>query len=779
MHTTHAASASRQLLVAIVAILTTAQQAMAAELEEVLVTAQKREQSANDIPITISTYTGDHLDDIGITDTRDLDKLVPGFTVGESGFGTPIYTMRGVGFNERTLTAQPTVSVYTDEFNLPYGLNTKGPLLDVARIEVLKGPQGILYGRNTTGGAINYIANKPTNEFDAGTRVSYGRYETLDAEGFISGPFSDVVSGRAAVRVINSDKGDQKSNTRSGDRLGKKDMLAYRGQLQFTPSDTFLVRATVDGWEDNGEPRAPQPIAIVPQVAANLPFTLHPTYPIVGIDEDNPRVADWPGPGTGLPTDIDWENNDSQVLAGLRTEWDINDEVKLTALASYIDLEINEATPSGGLSYQHNDQEVVADMETKAFELRFSGAWGADDQIEWLLGMTYSKDTADSQRTQRLGQNTSLVDNITGTHNQFSDRNSQNDETDIEQWGVFVNTSWKFRPDFTLHLGARYTEQKQDYYTCNFEPSGTTAGSQTNGISLANLLGATKDQCFALDDNLQPGAFSDSLDEDNVSYRIALDWHATEDTLLYISYARGYKAGGFPSPAASRQLQYAPVTQEKVMALEVGAKSFLFDRQIQANIALYDYDYDDKQLFTKVLDPLFGPLGIIDNAPKSKVQGVDLEVRYAPTWLSGLVLGVNAAYVDTEVKEFFGLDNQGAPTDFSGRPFNFAPKRQYTLTLDYEHSVSSSLLGFVSADYNHSSHTNASLEGDPLYELGSYGLLGARIGVKADDGKWSGMLWGRNLTDDFKATGILSNGDVLSRWNTEGRTYGVTLEYNF
>ncbi|MET0659472.1 MAG: TonB-dependent receptor, partial [Steroidobacteraceae bacterium] len=459
---------SRQLF-ACMALLAASQQTLAAELEEVLVTAQKREESASDIPIAISTYTGDELMDIGITDTRDLDKLVPGFTVGESGFGTPIYTMRGVGFNERTITAQPTVSVYTDEFNLPYGLNTKGPLLDVARIEVLKGPQGILYGRNTTGGAINYVTSKPTNDFDAGVRLSYGRYETIDAEGFISGPFTDIISGRLAVRAINSNKGDQESNTRD-ERLGKKDLLAYRGQVEITPSDTLLIRATIDGWQDNGEPRAPQPIAIVPQVAANLPYTLHPTYPIVGIDEDDPTLADWPGRGTGSPTDVKWENNDAQTLYGLRTEWDMTDEVKLTALASYIDLDVDENTPSSGLSYQHNDQEVAADMETKAFELRLSGAWGADDQLAWLFGATYSKDTAESTRTQRLGNNTSLVDTVTGTFNQFSDRNSQNDETDIEQWGVFVNTSWRFLPAFTLHLGARYTEQKQDYYTCNFEP---------------------------------------------------------------------------------------------------------------------------------------------------------------------------------------------------------------------------------------------------------------------------------------------------------------------
>lgn len=776
-----------RLLGPCIALLLAAQQSFAAELEEIVVTAQKREESVNDIPIAISTYTGGQLDDIGITDTRDLDKLVPGFTVGESGFGIPIYTMRGVGFNERTLTAQPTVSVYTDEFNLPYGLMTKGPLFDVARVEVLKGPQGILYGRNTTGGAINYVTNKPSKDFDAGVKLSYGRFETIDAEGFVSGPLTESLKGRLAVRDINSGEGDQKSVTRPGDRLGKKDMLAYRGQLEWTPREDLLVRATVDGWEDNGEPRAPQAIAIVAQVPGNLPFTPHGSYPVVGIGEDNPRLADWGAPGSGIPTDVDWKLNDSQVLTGLRAEWEINDAVKMTALASYLKLDVDEATPSSGLSYQHNDQEVVADVETKAFELRFSGALGAENAIEWMLGGTYSKDDADSERTQRLGNNTSLVDvifspaflGLPATFNQLSDRNTQRDKTDIEQMGFFVNTSWHFYEDFTLNAGARYTEQKQDFYSCNFEPSGSTAGTTTNGISLSSLFGAGKDQCFALDANGVPGAFSDRLKEDNVSYRIALDWKATADSLLYISYARGYKAGGFPSPAASRQLQYAPVTQERVLALEVGAKTFLADRQVQANVAAYDYDYKNKQLFTKFLDPVFGPLGIIDNAPKSTVRGVELDLRYAPSWLSGLLLSASGSYVDTKVDKFLGLNNQGVPTDFSGRPFNFAPKWQYTLMFNYDHSLTDALLGFISADYNYSDKTNASLEGDPLYELDSYGLLGARIGVKSEDAKWSAMLWGRNLTNDFKATGILSNGDVLARWNTEGRTYGVTFEYNF
>jgi len=152
--------------------------AQAQKLEEVIVTAQKRAQSVNDIPMSISTISGDQMLEMGIQDTTDLAATIPGFNYSDTAFGPPVYTLRGVGFNESSPQATSTVGVYIDQIAIPFPIMTKGAMIDVDRVEVLKGPQGTLYGRNSTGGAINYIATKPTDQFEAGVIASYGRYET-------------------------------------------------------------------------------------------------------------------------------------------------------------------------------------------------------------------------------------------------------------------------------------------------------------------------------------------------------------------------------------------------------------------------------------------------------------------------------------------------------------------------------------------------------------------------------------------------------------------------
>src|SRR6202008_3637134 len=160
-------------------------------LEEIIVTAQKRSEKIDDVPIAISAFGGETLNQLGVTDTRDLARLVPGFNANESGRGSTLFTMRGVGFADTTYTATNTVGTYIDEVNLPYSVMTRGANLDIQRVEVLKGPQGTLYGRNTTGGLINYIAKAPTDEFEAGTITSYGRFNTVESENYLSGPILD------------------------------------------------------------------------------------------------------------------------------------------------------------------------------------------------------------------------------------------------------------------------------------------------------------------------------------------------------------------------------------------------------------------------------------------------------------------------------------------------------------------------------------------------------------------------------------------------------------
>jgi len=249
-----------------------AREASVNRLEEIIVTAQKREQRISEVPIAIAAYTGEHLNNLKITDTRDLELMVPGFKVADSGFNTPIYTLRGVGFNDTSYTAQSTVGVYIDEISLPYAIMTKGPILDLERVEVLKGPQGTLYGRNTTGGAINYVAAKPSEEFEGGIRIDYSRFQTTDVEGYISGAISEKVTARLAIRDIRSKNGNQDSLTRPDSQLGEKDKQSYRALIEWQADQSLFFRLGLEGWRDSSEPRAGQAIACLPQVAGVAVF---------------------------------------------------------------------------------------------------------------------------------------------------------------------------------------------------------------------------------------------------------------------------------------------------------------------------------------------------------------------------------------------------------------------------------------------------------------------------------------------------------------------------
>ena len=272
-------------------------------IEEVIVKAQKKAESIYEVPISISAYSGETIRNLGLTDTRDLGNLVPGFTFSDSGYSVPIYTLRGVGFNEASQTASATVGVYIDEQNLAFPVFSKGANLDLERIEVLKGPQGTLYGRNTTGGVINYISAKPGDSLEAGVTTSYGRFETYDIEGFVSGPLTETLGGRVALRRIESHQGWQTSLTRPDDELGLVVKLSGRASLVWDATENWSTHFSLSGWKDQGEPQAPQAVALRLQNAVlssalndaglpeeqGLPQSVR-EHPIVDRDtDDNPR----------------------------------------------------------------------------------------------------------------------------------------------------------------------------------------------------------------------------------------------------------------------------------------------------------------------------------------------------------------------------------------------------------------------------------------------------------------------------------------------------------
>jgi iron complex outermembrane recepter protein len=246
---------------------TPAADATASDASEIIVTANKREQNINDVGTTITALSAEALATRKITSLADVAAAVPGLAYSPSTTNTPIFTLRGVGFNESSLGVYPAVSVYADEVPLPFPVTASHAAYDLERIEVLKGPQGTLFGQNSTGGAINYIVAKPTESFEAGGDIGYGRFNTIEGNAFISGPLGDNVGARLAVTGLNSDDW-QRSNSRPNDTNGKQSYVAGRFILDFKPSDGLRLSLNLNAWRDKSDPQAQQLVAVRPQVPA-------------------------------------------------------------------------------------------------------------------------------------------------------------------------------------------------------------------------------------------------------------------------------------------------------------------------------------------------------------------------------------------------------------------------------------------------------------------------------------------------------------------------------
>lgn len=770
-------------------------------IEEIVVTAQRRQENINDVPIAISAFTGDALQELGITDTRDLGNIIPGLSVSNSGFNKPVYTLRGVGFNETSQTASSTVGVYTDEINFPFDVMTKGANLDLERVEVLKGPQGTLYGRNTTGGAVNYVSKKPTDSFESGLTAGYGRYRTADVEGFVSGPLTDSLKARLAVREIDAGKGWQHSNTRPDDHLGKVDKQSGRLLIDWQAAEHVPVRFTFAGWRDHSEPQAPQAIGIRPQnqIVGDPSLAQEVrSYPLVPVDTDSNSVADW-------TPDLDFQLRDSFWMGGARTDWGIGEDLTLTLQGAYEDYRSKNSTiPISGLNVINTENRINARTRAGNLEARLAGNFAED--AKWQLGAFVSRDKVHEDLLYYVDTN-SAVFPVPGSFLALRQRlldlgfgdldlpvplpgdpalgnrlGLKADQTADTQ-ALFAHLEFPLLETVKGTAGLRYTNEVRDYAGCTTDSKENTKGlgfaTVFNGLSIAKggSGGIQPGGCFTLDENTNdPVLYEDKLKEDNVSGRLALDWKPIEDALLYLSYSRGFKSGSFPAISASSTAQLHPVKQEQLDAIETGGKITPF-AGLHVDYALFHYRYKDKQLLSRVKDPIFGPLPVLKNAPKSRVNGAELSIEAQP--LSGLYLTGAVTYLDTKVLKFVGVDEAGETRDFAGNPFNFAPKWSYTLLANYVVPLTDRYDLTLGTDYGYKGRTNSVLGGDPLYEHESYGVLNARVGVGSTVDGWTVTAWCRNLTDEFYTVSVFASGDSVSRFAGPARTYGLTLAYTW
>ena len=722
---------------------------------DIVVTAQKRSESINKVGMSIGAFDGEALIDKGIGSPADLVKIVPGFSFAKSPRSAPVYTLRGVGFFDDALAGAPTVSVYVDQVPLPFSQMAVGASLDLERVEVLKGPQGTVFGSNATGGAINYIAAKPTNDLAIGGDVSFGRFNAIEASAFVSGPLSSTLKGRVVFKV---ERGDawQVSQSRPDDRLGKRDRLFGRVLLDWQPSDGLRFALNVNGWRDRSDTQAAQYVQtnfVVP------PFGAPELMGLQRPPRDN-RVADW---DNGQEFDV----NNKFFQASLRVDYDVSDSLALTSISSYSNFKLRSTSDIDGTSYLNMRFTQSGKIHSYFQELR------ADlrpiDEITIQFGGNYQND-----RVTDSGYNLTNVSSITAVlGNGFADARTVN-ETRIKTIAVFGNVEFRLSPQFKILGGVRYTDAKNDTATCTYDGG-------LGGFALVQsfVLGVSipPGDCITSVNGI-PGVSSYKIYEDNISWRAGLNWQVTPDILLYANVSRGYKAGGVPLLAAFDASQLTPVTQESVLAYEAGAKMTLLNNTLQLNGAVFYYKYTDKQLKSRVTVPPFGNLESIVNIPRSRVQGVELQITWQPT--VGLTLTGGGTYIDTQIaKNTSGFDGFGNQVDLGGQRFPLTPDWQLTGDVEYDRPLNDHVNAFLGASATYQSRTNSLLGNISYLEIDPYAIVDLRFGIRQRDDKWRLSAFVRNLTDKYYVLLTTPLADTSFALTGAPRTYGLMASFRY
>ncbi|WP_083276748.1 TonB-dependent receptor domain-containing protein [Sphingobium phenoxybenzoativorans] len=735
-------------------------------LADIIVTAQKREQNLNQLGMTVTAVSGGDLVQRGITGAADLMKIVPGFTYIEGPTGTPVYTLRGIGYVDETLSASPAVSVYVDEVPLPFSTMARAAALDLERIEVLKGPQGTLFGENSTGGAFNYIAAKPKDELGAGINASYGRFNTTDLQGHLTGPLSDNLKGRIAVRVLSGDDW-QKSYTRP-ETLGRTRQYQGRLLLDWKPTDRLSILFNANGWVDKSDTQAPQLIKILPGV----PSAILPGYLNYPVSPDRARAADW-------DPRYAHRRNDTFYQFSLRGDYDVTDEIIFTTITAFEKLKIDAFYEGDGTSYQGGiDRQVNSSARSVFQEIRLAGNSGA---LNWVVGGNYSHSRA-SEAFLQIGADASTAELAPGLRYDFPRTSSRQR---VSSRAAFGNIEYNPSSEITLKAGVRYTKTVRNAYVCqadagngNYAAFFSILSDLLNGPAPAPVIGIG--DCASLDgaNNFAPGPFIGRLPENNVSWRLGVDWKpGGGPLLLYANASKGYKAGTIGTTPTAFHSANSPIGQEKLIAYEAGIKTPLFSRTMQLNAAAFYYDYSDKQLLGRVLDPLFGLLFQLINIPKSRLYGVEADIVWKPA--DGLTFTAATTFLDTKIKEFIGYNSDGSLVDFAGTGLPYSPRWQVNGGVDYKRPVGSSLVGFVGSNLSYQSASSSGFAGDDLIKIKPRALLDARIGVEADDGRWSAQIWGRNITNTFYWTQATQSADAVLRFAGRPATYGVSVSVKY
>ncbi|MBX3477731.1 MAG: TonB-dependent receptor [Brevundimonas sp.] len=690
----------------------------AIRVDEVVVTAQRRSQRLQDVPLSVSALAGEVLESGRVQSVEDFQGRVPTLVYSEHNASDPQIRVRGIGSDFDGASLERSVAVFVDDVYLGRAAGGTTDLFDLDRVEVLRGPQGTLYGKNTVGGAINFISARPTHSPYGRASVTVGNYGTMEGRVVASGPLSDTVAGRISVAARHHD--GYNTNLNTGNKIDDLSSVAIRGSLSIDLSEDLKLLLSADGYQREGAGASRHAINIGNAAfgAAAGPDARH-NYMVTDGRQDN-RTG-------GLSARLEWSR-----------EWG-----QLTSITAYRATESDISLDLGGNRFSRVPGAVSApfgnsnaiDEASRQFsqELRLSNTIGS---LSYVAGLFYFKEEVDRVEETVIFSLANPVDQV----------NIQDAHSTAASYAAFADVSYRFSPQWELSVGLRWSQDRKTY-------DAVISGNRFPGL---------------------PWTADVSRTWDELTPRVALSYHISTDHMIYGTVSRGFKSGGWDGQPTSLAAVNIPVDPEYVTNYEIGFKTAWWDRRAVVNASAFYMDYTDLQIFTLTTPPgQLVPVSALINAGSAVNAGVEVEATFRLT--QDTTLGFNYGYLDTEITE----DVMVGAINVNGNQFSRAPKHTLGANLDHTVYLGDNLEMGLHAGYRYTSEYFYNVENAAAAYVPESSIWDASVDFSSPASDWKVSVWGKNLTDEEVPIHIIPSANTGFARFAPPRTFGVTLSWTY
>ncbi|MEO0412109.1 MAG: TonB-dependent receptor [Pseudomonadota bacterium] len=759
----------------------------AAQLEEIIVQAQKRAQNIQDLAISVSAFDGDDIFNLG-NDIGALAGQVPNVESYGNGTFIQAFFIRGIGLNEFAGNFNSPVAIHSDEVYISKNWQAARPVFDIGRIEVLKGPQGTVFGRNTTGGAVNYYTAEPTEELEGFVRGEFDSHERFNVQGAVSGELAENLTGRFSFFTSGGSGGPQ-FNLFTNDEWGATKLHEFRGQLAWDNGDT-RVRLLAHGGVDNTETmlyKGPGvfsgtgpgfcPEALAGQVSF-APETCTKFNGLAAL-AGNPELETEPADLFTVNNDYPGRKNDTFYGGFLRVEHDIG-AITLTSITAFEHYTRDHREDSDSTPIVSTNTDYFNQIDQFTQELR-AGGTVMDDRLSFIVGGFFQSDSLE----QIDGADLSGSPFAPVSNPPLPPRLQSNFDQDLRSYALFANADYQLTDQLTATFGARYTREVT-------EVDGTTSAALNDVVGIRDLpmttlatIDAIGEQTSAANPTIS-GITSNRYVDNAFNWKVGLAYEPNDATLLYANAQTGFRTGGFSVPFGGVAIEYE---DERVLAVEAGVKSRFLEDKIQVNAAVFRTRTKDAQV--NVDDPLSPLVPITRNIPEIVTWGAEAELVAAPNEYLTATFGI--AWLDSEVTDAGGRsvttfsaplaeDGSLIPTPLQGNTPVNAPEWQLNGRLDFAYPIEAKGLAVLaSADARWTDDRFLEITNQPADGAPSYFVANARVGLGDIDGRWNVIAYVRNLTNEAYLTYINNIPGVGFKLDIFGerRTWGLAATYNF